>query len=118
MQLYKAKFYVEVVPISEGPLSEVPLYNPKQLPKLSYYHIRESYYVCEEGINSCPLSLVWLRAHGELEERRREAEAASTEVLSLQSQLSHSQASVRVTKPRPCHYPVLLIDPWCSIYSN
>ena len=41
------------------------------------------------------------RVHGELEEKRREAEVASAEVLSLNSQLSHSQASVRVTKSVP-----------------
>ncbi|CAI8051199.1 Centrosomal protein of 63 kDa, partial [Geodia barretti] len=43
-------------------------------------------------------ALALQKVHGELEEKRREAEVASAEVLSLNSQLSHSQASVRVTK--------------------
>jgi hypothetical protein len=38
-------------------------------------------------------ALALQKVHGELEEKRREAEVASAEVLSLNSQLSHSQAS-------------------------
>ena len=37
------------------------------------------------------------RVRGECEERKKEAEVVSAEVLSLNSQLSQSQASVRVT---------------------
>ena len=54
-------------------------------------------YICAPSSPVHVSSISHSRVRGECEERRREAETACAEVLSLNSQLTHSQASVRVT---------------------